>query len=195
MRTSDHDFKTVVIDTLNGAERLCHEHVCERDNGGSWESFLAYGKGPEIALADWRVFLNKCDDLRSARKMMVFFLIHTKVKPFKNPTGADYDRYQPDMNDKTWGLSHKWADVVLFGNFSVTVTGQNMKEIVDTSKKGKGLGGKQRVIYTERDAAYDAKNRLGLPPEIDMGDSATDGWLNFSAAVKAAREIPQEAQQ
>jgi hypothetical protein len=30
----DHDYKTLVIDTLNGAEGLCHEHVCQRDFGG-----------------------------------------------------------------------------------------------------------------------------------------------------------------
>jgi hypothetical protein len=30
----DHAYKSLVIDTLNGAERLCHEHVCARDFGG-----------------------------------------------------------------------------------------------------------------------------------------------------------------
>src|SRR4051812_40478531 len=27
----DHDYKTVAVDTMNGAERLCHEFVCHRD--------------------------------------------------------------------------------------------------------------------------------------------------------------------
>jgi hypothetical protein len=194
LRTQEHEFRTVVIDALNGAERMCYEHVCARDFSGDWGElgFLAYGKGPEIALADWRILLNKLDDLRSSRKMTVFILCHTKVKSFKNPTGADYDRYQPDMNEKTWGLTHKWADCVLFGNFDVTVQGKGGKEIVDTSKKGKGMGGKQRILYTERDAAYDAKNRLGLPAEIDMGGSAAEGWSNFMSAVKAAKETTQE---
>lgn len=49
--------------------------------------------------------------------MTIFALCHTKVKPFKNPLGPHYDRFQPDMHEKTWGLSHKWADAVLFGNF------------------------------------------------------------------------------
>jgi len=32
----------------------------------------------------------------------------------------------------------------------------------------KGRGGQRRLIYTEYDAAYEAKNRMGLPSEIDM---------------------------
>src|SRR5215207_8519510 len=36
LRSGDHDHRTLVIDTVNGAERLCHEHVCARDFGGRW---------------------------------------------------------------------------------------------------------------------------------------------------------------
>ena len=112
----------------------------------------------------------------------MFLLCHTKVKPFKNPEGPDYDRYQPDVHEKTWGLSHKWADCVMFGNFEVTVQ-------VDKSdaKKGKGTGGACRLMYTERHAAYDAKNRLGLAPEIEMGSSPAEAWQNFVGAIKAGR--------
>jgi hypothetical protein len=182
-----HDFKTVVVDTINGAERMCQEHVCARDFNNNWIEFGAYGKGPEVALADWRVLLNKLDALRD-KGMGVVLLCHTRVKGFKNPTGADYDRYQPDMGDKAWGLTHKWADVVLFGNFETLVVGKNNSVVADSSKKGKGMGGKQRVLYTVRDAAYDAKNRLGLPQEIALPDSPAEAWTAFSSAVKHAKE-------
>lgn len=181
--TSDsHDFKTLVCDTSNGAERLCHEFVCQRDYGGEWgkQGFTSYQQGFEVSLSEWRKFLNALDALRVAKRMTVLLLCHTKVKPFKNPEGADYDRYQPDMHEKTWGLTHKWADAVLFGNFDVTVQTAKTGE----QKKGKASGGQQRVLYTERHAAYDAKHRLGLPPEIDMGASASEAWTNFINALK-----------
>lgn len=187
LTVDEHDFKTLVVDTSNGAERLCHEFVCQRDYGGEWgkAGFTSYMQGFEVSLADWRQLLNALDRLRATRRMAILLLCHTKVKPFKNPEGADYDRYQPDMHEKTWSLSHKWADVVLFGNFDVTVQGGSKSG--DRPQKGKATGGQQRVLYTERHAAYDAKNRLGLQGEIDMGSNAAEAWINFTAAVKAGK--------
>lgn len=183
-----HDYKTLALDTLNGAERLAHEHVCRTDFNDDWsdKGFASYQKGPEVALAQWRQLLALLDRLRLERKMTIFILCHTKVAPFRNPLGADYDRYQPDLDKRTWSLTAKWADAVLFGNFetSVSAVRENRKT---GEQKGKGVGGKIRILYTERDAAYDAKNRLGLPAEIDMGESAKEAWANFIAAIKAGR--------
>ena len=180
IRDNTHDYKTVVIDTLNGLERLCHEHVCERDFGNDWgnKGFGNYQTGYEVSLADWRVLLNLLDEIRAKKTMAVICLCHTKVTTFKNPEGPDFDRYQPEMHKWTWGLTHKWADHVLFANFYTVVETQG------TNKKGKAVGGQQRVMYTERHAAYDAKNRGGLPEEIEMGSSAKEAWNNFISAMK-----------
>lgn len=187
----EHEFRTLVVDTVNGAERLCHEHVCARDFNGDWTDggFMGYHRGFEVSLADWRQLLSALDELRATKRMNVVLLCHTRVKPFRNPEGADFDRYSPDMNEKTWSLTHKWADVVLFGNFSTTVVGKRGKEETDPSKRGKGTGGQARVLYTVRTAAYDAKNRIGLPHEIEMGDSPAQAWASYLTAVKAAREV------
>ena len=52
---------------------------------------------------------------------------------------------------------------------------------------GKGKGGKSRVLYTEYSPAFDAKNRLGLPPVLDMGSNGTEAWANLVGAIKEAR--------
>ncbi len=190
LRNEDHSFQTLVIDTLNGAERLCHEAVCLRDFGGEWgdKGFASYQKGPEVSLADWRMMLIALDRLRTEKKMTIFALCHTKVATFKNPTGPDYDRFQPDVDKRTWSISAKWADAILFGNFETTIGA--VKENKKTGEqKGKASGGKFRVMYTERDAAYDAKNRLGLAPEIEMGESPEEAWKNFVAALKVGRGV------
>jgi hypothetical protein len=183
-----HEHKTLVIDTLNGAERLCHEFICLRDFGGDWgdKGFASYQKGPEVALSEWRSFLGMLDQLRNKKRMTVFALCHTKVAAYRNPSGADYDRFQPDMDKRTWALTAKWSDVILFGNFEDTVTA--IKENKRTGEqKGKGVGGGTRIMYTEKTATYDAGNRLGLPAEIEMGESAVTAWANFTAAVKSGR--------
>jgi len=181
----DHPYKTLVLDTLNGFERLCHEYICNREFNGEWgkKGFESYNAGYNVSLSEWKVFLSKLDRLREAKRMGIVALCHTKVKPFRNPEGADYDRYQPTLHEKTWDLTFGWADIVLFANYYTIV------ESVDREgKKGKGAGGQQRMMYTERTAAFDAKNRHGLPGEIEMGDSHRESWNNFAAAMKAAKE-------
>lgn len=182
--TEQHPYRTLVLDTLNGLERLCFEHVCTRDFGGDWgeRGFASYGKGPQVAVAEWLLFLQKLDKLRTEKKMTIFALSHAKVTTFKNPEGADYDRYQADMDKNTYGVTSKWADAILFGNFQVTVSTKKA-----TDGKGKAVD-KVRTMFTERGPAFDAKNRMGLPPEIDMGESADEAWTNFSAAIKREKE-------
>lgn len=178
LTTSDHEYQVVVLDTLNGMERLCHEHVCARDYNNDWgkQGFTSYMQGFEVALGDWRQLLSALDDLRARKKMAVVALCHTKVETFKNPEGADFDRYQPAIHRKTWELTHRWADHVLFANYFTTVE--------KDGNRSKGKGGHDRVMYTERHAAYDAKNRAGLPPEIEMGNSGSEAWNNFYGAMK-----------
>lgn len=185
LSADEHPFRTLVIDTINGAERLCYEYICQRDFGGDWgdRGFGGYQRGYEVSMAEWRMFLNDLDDLRRAKKMTIFFLVHTKVKTFKNPEGADFDRWAPDMQDKCWGLTHKWLDAVLFGNFETVVKSEKN----DSSKKGKAASTSARMLYTEQRPAFDAKNRMGLPEEIEMGDSPAEAWSNFSAALKSGR--------
>lgn len=190
LTTGEHNFKTLVIDTLNGAERMCHELVCQRDFRGEWgdKGFASFGKGPEVSLADWRSLLTALDKLREQRRMAILCLCHTKVKPFRNPEGADYDRFQPDMHEKTWSLSHKWADAVLFMNFETFVDQK------DATKKGKATSSQARIMYAERRAAYDAKNRFGLPQEIVLGDSGQASWNIFLNALKEGRQTGKDGE-
>lgn len=180
---NDTPYKTYGIDTMNGAERLCFEHVCTTRFDGEWKKFLAYGRGPDESLAEWLHFLALLDQLRATRRMAILCLCHTRVKTFKNPEGDDYDRYSPDMNDKVWGLSHKWADAVLFGNYFTIA-----KKEPNTLGKAKGRGQDERFLYTTRTAAYDAKNRLALPSQIPMGRDGKEAWANLKAAMIAARQ-------
>ena len=175
LASEEHAYKGVAIDTATCAESLCHEHVTDSQFGGSWDSFMAYHKGYEIAAnSDWVDLLDKLDACRD-RGMSVVLLGHTRVAPFKNPEGEDYDRFQPDLHKKTAAALTRWADAVLFANYYTEV------------EDGKGKGGKSRVLYTEYSPAFAAKNRLGLPPVLDMGSNGTEAWSILVGAIKEAR--------
>lgn len=185
LATGEHKHRAIAIDALGGFERLCHEYVCQRDFAGDWtdKGFMGYMRGFEVALADWRLFLNAIDRLRDERAMSVFLLGHAKIAPHHNPLGPDYDRYMVDLHHKTWSLTHKWADMVLFANFEVAFAKNE-----ESKQKGKARGGQTRILYSEHTAAFDAKNRHNLPSEIEMGSSASEGWANLLAAMKEGRK-------
>jgi hypothetical protein len=169
--------KTIVLDALSGFERLCHEAVCAEHFKGDWGDggFMAYHKGYDLAAGEWRKLLTRLDTLHN-NGLLIILLAHARDKPYHNPDGADYDRHVCDVHDKTWGPTHKWADAVFFGTFFTAMTNEKQAE---RTGKGKAIGGTRRVLYTERRATWDAKNRFGMPESIDLlgGPSASWGEL------------------
>ncbi len=191
LRDAEHGYKTLVIDTLNGAERLLHEMVCQRDYQCDWgdRGFGAYQKGYDVSVADLNLLLSDLDSLRLEKRMTVVWLAHRRVVTFKNPSGADYDLYQPDTHKTTWAAVSKWSDVILFGDMEVVVGDvkeqKRAGEVI--GKKGKGVA-QNRIIRCESSPSWVAKNRLGLPAEIEAGTSPSEAWANFVNEIKAARQ-------
>lgn len=174
----DTGHKTLVLDAIGGFERLCHQLVCDRDFGGDWgeRGFASYQKGYDLAIGEWLKLLAALDQLRDKRGTAIVLLSHCKVKTFKNPLGADYDRWTSDVHDKTWSVTAKWSDAVFFGNFFTIVEGGKTG---DKPRKGKGTGGTQRVIYAQRRDAFDAKNRYGIGESFDLPSDPSAMWTTI----------------
>lgn len=175
--TADHAYKTVVVDTLDWLEPLCWQHVVERAARAnpkikSIEDF-GFGKGYVAALDEWRKLLAALEQLRTKRGMHVVFLAHSWVKPFKNPEDEDYDRYELKLHAKAGGLLKEWADAVLFTRF------ETFANTDDKTKRTRGVSSGNRIVHTQRTAAFDAKNRYDLPQTLPLD------WSAFAAAVKA----------
>ncbi|MEM4359833.1 MAG: ATP-binding protein [Candidatus Bilamarchaeaceae archaeon] len=170
----DHDFRTVVFDSLTVMEHLCFTDFCNEHFNGDWSQsgFMSFMSGPRSAAESyWPQLLDKCLSLRS-RGVNVIYTAHSLVKAVRNPEGADYDRFVVSLTDPIWKKTAAVCDAVLF-----------MKHFTEVSKidqegkrmaRAKALGGDQRVIMTEYDAAYDAKNRYGLPTCIGPAASAEE---------------------
>lgn len=182
MIVNANGIETVVFDALGGFERQCHEEVCRRDFKGDWgeKGFASYQKGYDIALRDWLVFLSRLEALQKSQGTTIVLLSHIKISTFKNPDGADYDRWVSDVHHKTWGQTAKWADDVFFGNFLSVI--EDVK-VSKATKKGKGTGGTSRIVYTERRDAWDAKNRHGMPEYIDIPNDPTQTWATIWNAM------------
>lgn len=157
----DHDFKTLAIDTIDWLEPLVWREVCARNNWANIEE-PGYGKGFLVAGEEWRKLLADLDTLRQRKGMWIILLAHASIRTFTNPAGGDYSRYECKLNKHASALVKEWTDVNLFAIHEEFAQTKNGKE----TRKGVSTG--RRVVHTERTAAWDAKNRYALPPELPL---------------------------
>jgi energy-coupling factor transporter ATP-binding protein EcfA2 len=181
-------YKTLVIDTIDWAERLTIEFVTSRANKQSITNF-GYGEGFIQLEEEFGKFLNRLSDLVEIG-INVVLTAHAKITKFEQPDemGA-YDRYELKLGNKTTAktaaLAKEWADMVLFLNYKTFSVATD-----DKGKKHKGQGG-ARTIYAAHHPAWDAKNRHGLPDEFPMEYSYIAHIFNSSAQTAATQESVQ----
>lgn len=194
-------YTTIVIDTIDSFERLLWRHVVSKaqnaktieDVGGG------FGKGYTRAAEIMGELQRDLDDLRAKRKMNIILLSHVHVRPFNDPTGPAYDRYEMRLHKGTAALWSSWADAVLFACFDVTVLKagkQGRVHDADVTKLEKGKATDiKRVVYTTKEAAFDAKNRHNLPEELPLSwDAFADaiGWGRRAEPAKFEHAPPGE---
>ena len=164
LTTDQHEFKTLIVDTADWLEKWLTEWICQKANKNSIEDF-GYGKGYVILGEEFAKFLASLDGLLR-RGMHVVLLAHSTVRKFESPEQAGgYDRYELKLSKQVGPLVKEWADLLLFANY-VTKVAEN-----ENGKK-RGVGGKERAMFTSHAAAYDAKNRHGLPEKLPMPEEA-----------------------
>ena len=154
------DYKTIVIDSADWAERLCVEDLLASTKKTSVEDF-GFGKGWVMVAERMSRFLSSVDQLIDAGKNVVM-IAHSKIVRFEAPDAlAAYDRYELKLSKQSAPLLKEFADELWFLRFKTKVS-------TTDSGKGKGIGGKERIILTTHSAAYDAKTRSGLAEELPL---------------------------
>jgi hypothetical protein len=180
LRTETHDYKTLVIDTIDWLEPLLWAKVC-KDGGKPHIEAFGFGKGYDAALDLWRVLLAKLDHLRATRGMHIIMLAHASIRAFNNPDGDNFDRYELKLQKKAAGLLKEWSDCVLFASYETAT--------VKEGSKSKGVSTGARVLHTTWRAAYDAKNRYGLPDEMPLS------WEEFWTAAQTSQQNIEKAKE
>jgi AAA domain len=168
-----HDFKTVVIDSVDWLEPLIWTRTCQDNRWPSIEE-PGYGKGYVAALGPWRDYLEGLNALRNERGMTVIQIAHTEIRRFDSPEHEPYDRYVIKLHARAAALLQEHSDVVLFANYRIST----VKADVGFNKKvTRALGSGERVLYTAERPAFLAKNRFGLPDSLPLS------WEAFAAAM------------
>ena len=178
LASEDTGFETLVIDTLDRAEWLCHQHVCELARVPSIEKVGKFGAGWTAAYEHFRGFAKRLEEIRARRRMKIILISHSKVEKVPNAAGDDFDRWTLKVNKQIAGMFYEGFDAVLFARLNTYTR---------TTENGRTRGvGDDRVIETQESPAWLAKNRYGLPKQINLDWTELAAGLDRGATEQAA---------
>jgi hypothetical protein len=179
--TDPHEFKTVVLDSADWAEKLLHEHVCKENKVESIESF-GYGKGYVLAAEAFDELLDGLNALRVDRGMGVVVLCHAEIKRFDDPLANSYDRYQIKLHKQVAKLLQEWSDVIGYAQLD-TATRTEKKNDFKKTERAIAITTGRRVLHLSGSPAFGAGNRYSLPDVIDFS------WAAYEEALKNSRNF------
>jgi len=174
LRDGEHDYKTVVIDSLSTMERMFWADLCKEDGSKSIELVGGgYGKGYTMTLERFRIITQLISEIRTKRKMLAVLIAHVTPKSGTDAeTMETFDAYSLSLNKKVVALFEQWADFLLFAGKGRYITEDG--KVVDKNRK-LVIHGKAHLPVGGRGLASK------LPSEIDLDFGA------FSKAVKEAK--------
>jgi len=164
-----HDFRTVVIDTVDNAFLYCERWMCQR-NGWNHPSDAPYGKGFSMVKAEFLRVLTKLANMPYG----LIMTSHSKQKEVKTATGT-IQQTVPTLTGSALDVSAGLADLFLFG---------------DMEESQVELGAPilcRRVARTKPTMAWQAGDRTGRMPEtIDFSWTALEAAWNEAMASHQA---------
>jgi hypothetical protein len=201
--TTEHPFKTVIIDSLDKLEPMVWNATCAR-NG--WDvidsndkgSPTAFGKGYLAADIEWGEYHEAINALSRAG-IYVVQILHSEAKPFKDPLVEDYDRYRPKLQKRAMDMVIENCKALLFINRRMSVK-QIDKGFGKKEAKPEGMSGAERIIHTDERAGFLAKNRFnGAPAQITyrpgQGFAELSKYMDVADQPTAANDNAPATQQ
>lgn len=158
--TEEHEFKTVIVDSVDGLEGLMWGETCDRLGVSSIEE-PGFGKGYVEADKEWKEFLEACAAMKMAG-LNVVLLAHPEIIRFDSPVTDPYSRFTIKLHKRANALIREQVDIVAFLNYRVSI---KEKEVGRDKKVARGEG-RERLIYLSEAPGYLAKNRYSMPDYI-----------------------------
>jgi hypothetical protein len=175
------DYRTIVIDTADWLERLLMDEVA-RAAGKSTIEDIGFGRGYQSLEKLWKQVFSALEYLWNENRHIIF-TCHETIDRFADPEGDTFNFFRPALHRTGSGCVTEWCDEVLF-----------LKHKRYTRKRDEGFNQErhiaistgERVIVCNKQAAIEAKNRLGLQDEVPMSIES------FYAPLKGVEFKPNE---
>ena len=168
----NHPFKTVILDTVDNAYKMCAEHVCRKFKV-EHESDLGFGKGYALTNNEFQRVLNKLAFMPCG----LYLISHSQEIEIETRTGK-YTKTVPTLPEKARKIVLGLVDMVLYCDIETTA-GPDGKMVT------------RRVMRTKPSLNYEAGDRTGrLPDVIDLDYTKFIEAFNATADTK---KTPKEA--
>ena len=168
--------ETLILDTADYAETMCIKHILKKCHKTGIEDF-GYGKGYTFVGEEWLKLMEAFDAVKDAG-MNVTVIAHARQRKIELPdqTGS-FDHWEMKLSKQVAPVLKEWADLLLFLNYKTYV--------VTTDNNSRKAQGGKRVMYTSHNPVWDAKNRNGLPEEMDL---SFDGLAHIFGSAEPVKQ-------
>jgi hypothetical protein len=171
--TQQHDFKYLVVDSIDWLERIMVDQLCSQYNARTLNDknckAFSYGGGERLLLTMWNQFINGLDFLHQEKNMGIILIAHNQIRKFDDPLTESYDQHSIKLEKRSSERLKEWVDCILFASQKVKIE-EEKQGFGSVVNRGKDMG---RIIYTEGRPSFEAGNRFKLPPEIEFS------WKSF----------------
>lgn len=156
-----HDYQTVVIDSVTALERLFTQHVIESDPKQPRsinQALGGYGAGlAAVATLHQRV-RKACGVLNERKNMHIVFVAHADTETIELPDQDPYTRYSLRLGKKSVAPYVDDSDVVGFLKLQTYTTGEGDRK--------KAISDGSRLLVTYATASNVSKNRFNINDDL-----------------------------
>jgi hypothetical protein len=193
-----HDYKTLVIDSLDWIEPLLYADLCRKKN---WKSIpeSPFRQGYGITHEAWREMMVALENLQKKRGMHLIMVAHPQPKTITNASGADYTKTCLKLlESKECNVSQllvEWATAVGYARFDIST----QKD--DGSKFAKATTDGPPVLCFGPAVDFECGSRYPLPSEMPLSwkefwkhhvGSMPVGETEAREGLKALKLTPEE---
>lgn len=169
----EHEFKTVVIDSLDALELMVWAATCKRLGVPSIET-PGYGKGYIEAQNEWRTLFAYITALRDEKGLTSILIAHSAYTHVEDPEHPAYDTNALKLNKRAAAMTTEWCDVVGFASLKMFT---KIDETSSKEKRTRAIATQDRVLRLSVSPSYTAKNRYHMPEIIPLS------WEEFEKCL------------
>lgn len=161
LRNEDHDFKTLVIDSVTAAETHFIKHIVDNDPkkpASINQAMGGYGNGLAAVAAMHNTVRRACGLLSDEKGMNIVFIAHATVDTLTPPDMDPYTRYTLNLDKRGLKPYNDNVDLVGFLRLQTITTG-------DGDRK-KALSNGKILLTVRTMAANISKNRYGITDDL-----------------------------
>ena len=169
----EHDYQTLVIDTIDAFELLVNEAVCAEGKVKALDEYGGgYGRGGARVKEYFARLLNRLTAL--SERMNVLLIAHSHLKTVNDPMlSAAFDIHELKLSPKSAELVRQYCDLILFARIATIISKDTPK-----ARKGRGIVTGDREMYTQPTSGLESKNRYNLESPMEFSFEALQAGID-----------------